>query len=367
MRILAINPGSTSTKLAVYEGETQIWHESIFHPNQELEPFHHAVDQYEYRKNHVEEALRQSGLDLHFDAVIGRGGLLRPIPGGVYLVDEALLADSWNAPMEHVCNLGAWIADDIAKKVGCPAYIADPPVTDELCDEARLSGIPELPRYSIFHALNSRAVSRKYAKSVGKKYEELNLIVAHLGGGISVSAHRHGKVVDVNNALNGEGPFSPERAGTIPGRQLVDMCFSGQYTWMQVRKMLNGKGGLVAHLGTTDVANIVRRAHAGDRHHQSVLHAMIYTVAKQIGAMHVSLCCATDAIILTGGIAHNTYCVEMIKEWVSKIAPIEVIPGEDEMGALAMNARGALQGLLPVQRYHPQNRMKPQKNNPLRG
>lgn len=189
--------------------------------------------------------------------------------------------------------------------------------------------------------------------SIHRKYEELNLIVVHLGGGISVSAHQHGKVVDVNNAVNGEGPFSPERAGTLPGRQLVDLCYSGRYTWNEVRKMLNGKGGLVAHLGTTDVANIVRESQAGNQHYQSVLEAMFYTVAKQIGAMHVALSCDTDAIILTGGIAHNEYCVDLIKQWVEKIAPVVVIPGEDEMGALAMNARGALKGILPVQRYHP--------------
>lgn len=351
MRILTINPGSTSTKLAVYEGEIQIWRETIVHPSQELEPYHHAVEQYEYRKNHVEDALRRSGIDLHFDAVIARGGLLKPIPGGVYLVDELLLKDSWNAPMEHVCNLGAWIADDIAQQVGCPAYIADPPVTDEMRDEARLSGLPELPRYPMFHALNSRAMSRKYANSIHRNYEDLNLIVVHLGGGISVSAHQHGKVVDVNNAVNGEGPFSPERAGTLPGRQLVDMCYSGKYPWNEVRKMLNGKGGLVAHLGTTDVASIVQSIQDGNKKNESVLKAMFYTVAKQIGAMHVALSCETDAIILTGGIAHNEYCVGLIKNWVEKIAPIVVIPGEDEMGALAMNARGALSGELPVQRY----------------
>ena len=367
MRILVINPGSTSTKLAVYEGESQIWRENIFHPNQELEPYHHINEQYEYRKNHVEDALLRAEIDLHFDAVIARGGLLRPIPGGVYLVDEHMKRDLWNAQMEHASNLAAWIADDIAQKVGCPAYIADPPVTDELRDEARLTGIPELPRISIFHALNGRAVSRRYAASIGRKYEELNLIVVHLGGGISVSAHQQGRVVDVNNALNGEGPFSPERAGTIPGRQLVDMCFSGKYTWMQVRKMLNGKGGLVAHLGTTDVASIVRWAHAGDKHHQLVLNAMFYTVAKQIGAMHVALCCQTDAIILTGGIAHNEYCVQLISQWVDKIAPIEVIPGEDEMGALAMNARGALTGKLSVRRYHPHNMMPEEVENILQG
>lgn len=353
MKILVINPGSTSTKLAVYEEDSQIWRESIYHPNKELEPFHHINEQYEYRRNHVKDALSRAGIDNHFDAVIARGGLLKPIPGGVYLIDEHVKEDLWNASMEHASNLAAWIADDIAKEAGCPAYIADPVVTDELRDVARLTGIPELPRISIFHALNSRAVSRRYAARIGKKYEDLNLIVVHLGGGISVSAHHYGRVVDVNNALNGEGPFSPERAGTIPGRQLVDLCFSGKYTWMEVRKMLNGKGGLVAHLGTTDVASIVRWAHAGDKHHKLVLESMLYTVAKQVGAMHVALHSQTDAIILTGGIAHNEYCVQLIREWVEGLAPIIVIPGEDEMGALAMNARGVLNGKLPVQTYHP--------------
>ncbi len=353
MEILVINPGSTSTKLAVYEEDRPVWRESIYHPTEELEPFHHVNEQYAYRMTHVKDALHRVGMDLHFDAVIARGGLLKPIPGGVYLIDEKVKEDLWNASMEHASNLAAWIADAIAKEVGCPAYIADPVVTDELRDVARLTGIPELPRISIFHALNSRAVSRRYAASIGKKYEELNLVVVHLGGGISVSAHQHGRVVDVNNALNGEGPFSPERAGTIPGRQLVDLCFSGKYTWMQVRKMLNGKGGLVAHLGTTDVASIVRWAHAGDKHHKLVLESMLYTVAKQIGAMHVALRCQTDAIILTGGIAHNAYCVQLIQEWVENLAPVVVIPGEDEMGALAMNACGALKGTLPVQLYNP--------------
>ena len=187
----------------------------------------------------------------------------------------------------------------------------------------------------------------------GKKYEELNLVVAHLGGGISVSAHHHGKVIDVNNALNGEGPFSPERAGTVPARQLVDLCFSGKYTYKEIRKMLNGKGGLIAHLGTTDVPTIVRWAHAGAKNHKLVLDSMLYAVAKQIGAMHVALHGQTDAIILTGGIAFSDYCVEGIREWIEGLAPIVVIPGEDEMGALAMNAIGALRGELPLQEYCP--------------
>ena len=253
--------------------------------------------------------------------------------------------------MEHASNLAAWIADDIASAVGCPSFIADPVVTDELRDIARLTGIPEIPCISVFHALNSRAVSRRYAARIGRKYEDMNLIVAHLGGGISVSAHHYGKVVDVNNALNGEGPFSPERAGTIPARQLIDLCFSGKYTHKELCKMLNGRGGLVAHLGTTDVPTIIRWAHAGDKKHKLIIESMLYTVAKQVGAMHVALHAQTDAIILTGGIAHNEYCVSTLREWLESIAPIVVMPGEDEMGALVMNALGALNNKLPLQEY----------------
>lgn len=234
-----------------------------------------------------------------------------------------------------------------------PSFIADPVVTDELQDVARLTGIPEIPRISIFHALNSRAVSRRYAARIQKRYEDLNIIVVHLGGGISVSAHHYGRVIDVNNALNGEGPFSPERAGTIPARQLVDLCFSGKYSYMEIRKMLNGKGGLMAHLGTTDVPTIVRWAHAGEKKHKLVLESMMYTVAKQVGAMHVALHGHTDAILVTGGIAHSDYCVGLLRNWVENLAHFVVIPGEDEMGALAMNALGAMNGELPLQEYCP--------------
>lgn len=351
MKILVINPGSTSTKLAVYEDSIQVWRESIYHSAEELAPFHHINEQYEYRKKHVYTALEKAGISLHFDAIIARGGLLKPIPGGVYRINERIKHDLWHADMEHASNLAALIADDIASHSGCPSFIADPVVTDELRDIARLTGIPEIPRISIFHALNSRAVSRQYAARIGQRYEDLNLIVVHLGGGISVSSHRHGKVVDVNNALNGEGPFSPERAGTIPARQLVDLCFSGKYKYEEIRKMLNGKGGLLAHLGTTDVATIVRWAHAGNAKHKLVLDAMLYTVAKQVGAMHVALECETDAIILTGGIAHSRYCTDILCKWINKLAQVVIMPGEDEMGALAMNALGVLRGELPLQEY----------------
>ena len=352
-KILVINPGSTSTKLAVYEDNVSVWKESISHSPSDLSGFKKVNEQYDYRRNHVLQALEQAGIPLRFDAVIARGGLLKPTPGGVYRVDERIKYDLWHADMEHASNLAALIADEIATRVGCSAFIADTVVTDELIPEARLTGIPEIQRISIFHALNSRAVSRRYAARIGKRYEELNLIVAHLGGGISVSAHCRGRVIDVNNALNGEGPFSPERAGTIPARQLVDLCYSGKYSYREVRDMLNGKGGLVAHLGTTDVATIVRWANAGDKNYRLVLDSMLYTIAKQVGAMHVSLHCCTDAVILTGGIAFSDYCVTQLRQWLEGIAPIVVIPGEDEMGALAMNALGALNGELPLQEYRP--------------
>lgn len=355
MKILVINPGSTSTKLAVYDENGALWKESISHPAKELAQFHHINEQYDYRRQHVKETLAKTGLTDGFDAIVARGGILKPTPGGVYRIDEGIKHDLWHADMEHASNLGAWIADEIATEFQCPAYIADPVVTDELCDIARLTGVPEIPRISAFHALNSRAVSRNYAARIGKKYEELNLVVAHMGGGISVSAHHYGKVIDVNNALNGEGPFSPERAGTVPARQLVDLCFSGKYTYPEIRKMLNGRGGLFAHLGTTDVESIVRWAHAGAEKHRLVLEAMLYTIAKQIGAMHVALHGQTDAIILTGGIAFNDHCISTLREWIEGLAPIVVIPGEDEMGALAMNAIGALKGTLPLQEYTPRN------------
>ena len=246
------------------------------------------------------------------------------------------------------------IADEIARECHCPAYIADPEVVDELQPVARLTGIPEIERISIFHALNSKAVSRKYAASIGKHYEDLNLIVVHLGGGISVGAHCKGRVIDVNNALNGEGPFSPERAGTIPADQFAELCFSGKYTLKQVKKMLNGKGGLTAHLGMNDVVTIARKASEGEEPYKGVLDAMLYTVAKQVGAMYVTLRGQVDAIILTGGIAHSDYCVGILKEQIDYLAPVVLMPGEDEMGSLAYNALGALKGELPLQVYRPE-------------
>ena len=240
MKIFVINPGSTSTKIALFIDEKPVWAAGAHHTADDLSEFHHVNEQYAYRKDFVLRLLAEADIPLDFDAVIARGGLLKPTPGGVYAINEQMKHDLLNARMEHACNLGALIADEIARECHCPAYIADPEVVDELQPAARLTGIPEIERISIFHALNSKAVSRKYAASIGKHYEELNLIVVHLGGGISVGAHCKGRVIDVNNALNGEGPFSPERAGTIPADQLAELCFSGKYTLKQIKKMLNG-------------------------------------------------------------------------------------------------------------------------------
>ena len=353
MRILVINPGSTSTKVAVYDNENQLWSENVYHPADELSRFTHVNEQHDFRMELIVKSLQEAGFSLEFDAVIGRGGLLKPTQGGVYIVDEKIKYDLRNAKMEHASNLAGLIADEIAKGCNCPAYIADPVVTDEMSDLARVTGMPEISRISVFHALNSRAVSRRYAASIGRRYEDLNLIVAHLGGGISISAHSKGRVIDVNNALDGDGPFSPERAGSIPTRQLVDLCFSGKYTHDEIRRKINGHGGVFAHLGTTDVRNVVEEIKSGNTHAYNVLHAMAYNIAKTIGSMHIVLRQNTDAIILTGGMAYGDYVVSEISSWIDGLAHIEVIPGEDEMGALAMNALGALRGELPLQVYNP--------------
>lgn len=352
MKILVINPGSTSTKIAVFEDEKQVWIKNIHHSADELKEFTRISDQYDYRKNYILAELKEAGYGIDFDAVIGRGGLLHPISGGVYHVNEKMCEDLRNAKKEHASNLGALIAAEIAVlSHHCPAFIADPVVVDELQDVARVSGLSALPRISIFHALNQKAVARRFAAEQGKKYEEMDLIVAHLGGGISVGAHHHGRVIDVNNALDGEGPFSPERAGTLPAGQLVDLCFSGQYTQKEIKKMISGKGGLVDHLGTNDSLKAEQAAEAGDRKAILINEAMMYGVAKSIGAMHAVLKCKTEAILVTGGIAYSKPLMAFLKEFVQDMAPVHVYPGEDEMGALALNALNVLRGEFAAQEY----------------
>ncbi len=345
--ILAINPGSTSTKIAVYQNAKSVFLKTLRHNSDELVNFKRITDQFQFRKDIILKELKEADIDISkISAVVGRGGLIKPIESGVYFVNDRMKEDLKNSIRgEHASNLGALIADDIARSLpSAKAYIADPVVVDELQDVARISGHPKFERVSIFHALNQKAIARQYAKSLDKKYEELNLIVAHLGGGISVGAHSNGRVIDVNNALDGEGPFSPERAGTVPAGQLAKLCFSGEVTYDEVKKILTGQGGLVAHAGTNDAYEIEMKAKAGDKKAQLLQDAMSYNIAKNIGQMATVLKGKVDGIILTGGIAHNSYLVEYVKEMVGFIAPVALYPGEDEMQALALNGLMVLRG-----------------------
>lgn len=358
MRILAINPGSTSTKIAVYEDTTPRLVLNIRHSVQEISGFSRIIDQFEFRKNLVIDALKENNIPFEFDAIVGRGGLLKPIPGGVYEVNDAMLNDIVHAMRSHACNLGCLIASELAAMLpNCRAFIADPGVVDELDEIARITGSPLMPRVTIWHALNQRAIARRYAAELTVslhhpvRYEDLNLIICHLGGGISVGAHHHGRAIDVNNALDGEGPFSPERAGTLPAGQLIDLCYSRRFRKDELKKLISGHAGLAAHLGTTDILAIIRSIEEGDKKAELILNAMIYQVAKSVGAAAVALYGKIDAILLTGGIAHSDYVISRLKERISFLAPVHVYPGEDELEALAMNALGALRGELPVQIY----------------
>lgn len=349
---LVINPGSTSTKIAVYENESPLLVQNIHHAVDELARFPNVMDQFDFRKSLVLRELETNGIPFRFDAIIGRGGLVKPISGGVYEVNDAMKRDTLHAMRTHACNLGALIADDLASQLpGCRAFIADPGVVDELEDVARFTGSPLMPRITIWHALNQRAIARRFAAEHNTRYEDLNLIVCHLGGGISVAAHHQGRAVDANNALDGEGPFSPERAGTLPAGQLIDLCFSGKFTKDELKKRISGRAGLAAHLGTTDIPTVIKSIEEGDEHAALVLDAMIYNVAKSIGAAATVLCGKIDAILLTGGIAHSDYVVSRLINRISFLAPVHVYPGEDEMEALALNALGALRGELPVVIY----------------
>lgn len=344
-RILAINPGSTSTKIALYEDETLLKNMSVQHTVEELAPFHNAAEQLGYRRDLVLKVLEENGIDIHtLDAVVGRGGLIHPVESGTYEVSDILARDLINATRQHASNLGGLIARDIADRAGVKAYIADPVTVDELMPYSRISGLPQLPKLSILHALNQKAVARRYAKEIGTRYENLNLIVCHMGGGTSVGAHRKGRIIDTTNGFNGCGPFTPERAGTVPPGQLVDMCYSGQYTHDEMVKLIHGKGGLFAHLGTSSVPEILDRIDHGDLHAMLILRAMCFTTAKAIGEMAVSLKGHVDAILLTGGVAHSKRLTDFIAGHVDFIAPIYVYPGENELESLALNALAVLTG-----------------------
>jgi len=356
MKILAINPGSTSTKISLYEDLTPIFVQNLKHSAEELAPFASIIDQYDFRKQIIINFLQENGVQLNsLDACVGRGGLLKPIPGGVYMVNDALVEDLKRGIQgEHASNIGGILAREIARESGkdIPAYIVDPVVVDELDDDARYSGHPDIPRKSIFHALNQKAVSRRFARENNKKYEDLTLIVVHLGGGITVGLHKNGRVIDVNNGLDGEGPFSPERTGTLPVGDLARLCFSGKYQLHEVKKMITGKGGFVAYLGTNDAYQVeVSALEKNDEKAKKVLFAMAYQIAKEIGALAPIVFGKIDAILITGGMAHSKPICDYLYERVNFIAPVYIYPGEDEMQALTEGVYYGVHGEIPIKEY----------------
>ncbi len=345
-KLLIINPGSTSTKIGVFEDETLVMEETIRHTTEELAGYNMIVDQVDFRKQLILDILAEKNVDVKsFNVIVGRGGMLKPISGGTYAVSDELLHDlKIGKQGQHASNLGGILAREIGDSIGVPSYIVDPVVVDELEPVARFSGVPELPRKSIFHALNQKAVAKRYAKEVGKKYEDLNLIVVHMGGGVSVGAHKGGRIVDVNNALDGEGAFSPERSGAVPAGDLVKMCFSGKYTEKEVYKKLVGNGGFNAYLNTNDARIVEAKAKEGDPTAAAVFEAFHYQVSKDIGAMATVLEGKVDQIILTGGIAYGKTTCEAIRKRAGWIAPFTIYPGEDELLALCQGGLRVVSG-----------------------
>lgn len=352
-RILVINPGSTSTKIGVFDNDALIMEKTIRHSAEEIGRYETIIDQYDYRKGMILNALDEEGMNVSkLSAVCGRGGLLRPIEGGTYAVNEAMLHDlRIGYAGQHASNLGGILAYEIAQGLNIPSFIVDPVVVDELAPIARFTGFPLIDRKSIFHALNQKAVARRFAKETGRHYQELRLIVTHMGGGITVGVHEHGRVIDVNNGLHGDGPFSPERAGTVPAGDLVDLCFSGDYYRAEVMKMLVGQGGLVGYLGTNDAVTVEKRIDKGDEDAARVYEAMAYQVAKEIGSASAVLSGEVDAIILTGGLAYGKSFTEEISRRVGWIADVIVMPGENELQALAEGAARVLNGEEPAKHY----------------
>lgn len=351
--ILTLNPGSTSTKFGVYNNESPVFEHTLRHSLDELKQFERINDQFELRKTAILEYMQEINFDMNsLSVVIGRGGGLKPIPGGTYVVDSDVLKDLSEAKRgEHASNLGGIIADAISREFHIPAYIADGPAVDELCDLARVSGLKGHERESKFHALNQKAVGRRFAKEKGQPYNDLNLIVAHLGGGISVGAHEKGRIIDVFDALLGDGAFSPERAGGLPTGVIMDLCLSGKYSKRDIIKMLVGGGGVQSYLGTTDMRDVSSRVEQGDSDAAKIYEAMAYQVSKDIGSMSTVLKGQIDQIILTGGITHDKKMVSLISERCAHLADITVYPGEDELEALAECAYGVMTGEIQPKIY----------------
>jgi len=346
IKSLIINPGSTSTKIGVFEDETLLFEETLRHTTEEISQYASIADQKDFRKKIITDLLEKKEFDIKsLNVVVGRGGMLKPIPGGTYAVTDELLADLVVGKQgQHASNLGGILAREIGDSIGVPSFIVDPVVVDELMPIARYSGVPELPRKSVFHALNQKAVAKRYAKEQGVPYESLNLIVVHMGGGVSVGAHEKGMIVDVFNALDGDGAFSPERAGGVPSGALIKMCFSGEYTEKEVYSKIVGKGGFNAYLGTNDMRDVMKKVSEGDEKAAEMVDAFTFQVAKDMGSMACVLKGKVDQIIVTGGIAYNAPVIDALKERAGFIAPFTVYPGEDELLALTQGALRVLNG-----------------------
>jgi len=346
VKSLIINPGSTSTKIGVFEDETLLFEETLRHSTEEIAQYASIVDQKDFRKEIITNLLKEKDFDINsLNMVVGRGGMLKPIPGGTYAVTDDLLEDlKIGKQGQHASNLGGILAREIGDSIGVPSFIVDPVVVDELCDIARYSGVPELPRTSVFHALNQKAVAKRYAKETGKAYDSLNLIVVHMGGGVSVGAHENGRIIDVFNALDGDGAFSPERAGGAPVGALIKMCFSGQYTEKEIYKKFVGNGGFNAYLGTNDMRDVEKMVNNGDAKAKEIRDAFIFQVSKDMGSMAAVLKGKVDQIVVTGGIAYDKSVVAGLKERCEWIAPFTVYPGEDELLALVQGGLRVVNG-----------------------
>lgn len=347
-KVLAMNFGSTSTKVAIYEGDREVMTQVFRHTNEEMAGISNMEENAAFRKGVIMSYLQEQGVDLTaLDAVVGRGGLMRGIEGGTYIVNDNMLKDLHSCQYGyHVCNLGGILANEIGNELGKPAFVVDPPVVNEVADVAKLSGHPDFPRRALFHALNQKAIAKRFAEENGRPYESLNLIVAHMGGGTSVGCHRQGKVVDVNNGLEGEGAFTGERCGGLTALDVVKATLSGQWgtTYAEIRHELCMKSGLVGHTGTNDGREISRRIAEGDKKAELAYRTMAYQVSKEICALAAPLQGKVDAILLTGGFAYDKMLMGWIEEYVSFLAPVHVYPGEDEMLALSQGALRVLSG-----------------------
>lgn len=352
-KILVLNFGSTSTKVAVYENTKEIIMESIQHPQEKLRKFGHVMDQKEFRREEIMEYLEKHNYKFEdFDCVISRGGNCRPIPSGIYEISEKMLADIVSGKYGvHPTGLGCSIAHEIGKKYEIPAITANPPIVDEFDNIARFSGIKEIERVSSFHVLNHKAIARSYCKAFNKNYEDINLIITHMGGGISVAAHNKGKMIDANNALDGDGPFSPERAGSLPVGDLIKMCYSGKYTLEEMLKKIRGGGGLMSYLGTSSGLEVEKMIQEGNKYAEAVYEAMAYQVSKEIGACATVLKGKVEAIIFTGSLAYSELFSGWVSERVKWIADIVNMAGENEMQSLAENANLYLQGEEQLKEY----------------